>query len=69
MSGKPGHPDPHMAHACLWTLNLRTESLFGNAHHPETTQIEPTLHYPPVEPMPGATAGILACASLSTTLA
>lgn len=27
------------------------------------TQIEPTLHYPPVEPMPGVTTGILACAS------
>lgn len=27
------------------------------------TQIEPTLHYPPVEPMPGVTAGILVCAS------
>lgn len=64
MSGEPGYPEPHVAHACLLDpfpgLNPRMESLLGNAHHLTTTQIEPTLHYPPVEPMPEATTGILA---------
>lgn len=70
MSGEPGHPEPHTwPTPPFWTLNPRMESLLGNAHHPKTTQIEPTLHYLPVEPMPGGTAGILACASLSATLA
>lgn len=67
MSGKPGHPEPRVAYVCLLDpfpgLNPRMESLLGNAHRPTTTQIEPTLHYPPVEPMPGTTTGILACAS------
>ena len=45
-------PDP------LSGLQLGITSLLGTL-----TQIEPTLHYPPVEPMPGVTTGILACAS------
>lgn len=48
----------------FWAQILGWNPCLGNA----PTQNMPTLHYPPAEPMPGATTGILACVSLPATL-